>query len=153
MYRNVRFDYWIVTDQGSHFTLKLYQNMEWDMHMSHHLTKTYSPWAIGSAERFCKDLQDLSGSTQRIKIPPQNWPSIIECVQCVINHAPLKRLVLRDLNIPSVFRTRKEVFSSHKPKRPLLRPLAPRKYVHINALDEMRDLQLININKCQYSME
>lgn len=122
--------------------------------MKHHLTTDYCLWANVSVERGFKEVQRACRALlDELRLTPRNWPSIIECVQCVINHAPVKRLGIRNQNIASVLRTPQEVFTSHKPKRPLLRPLTLSKYGHVKSLVEVRARQVIDIEKCQTALE
>lgn len=82
------------------------------------------------------------------KLAPQDWPSIIEAVQSVINHSPLRRLgLLKGTN--GIYRTPLEVFTSIKPSRPLMRALPIKKYSTAATDSEIRARQLININETQ----
>ena len=145
---------WIVTDQGPHFQNNLLSAMAQEMRVKHHVTTTYSPWANGSIERVCREvLRSCRAVLHEFKLAPQEWPAVTECVQSIINAAPLKRLGLRSPDTPGVFRTPLEVFTSHRPIRPLLRALPFNEYGHLESLDEIRARQITNIGEMQKALE
>lgn len=51
--------------------------------------------------------------------------------------APSQRLGLRDRKVPGVYRTPLEVFTRHKPVRPLMRAIETRHYCTASAEDEL----------------
>lgn len=139
---------WLVTDQGSHFTATLMSNITEDFKLSHHFTIPYCPWANGTVERECRGvIGENTAILSEVKLPPENWPGIVECVQSVLNHAPLKTLGRRTEKDSTIFRTPLEVFTSHKPKRPLLRAVPLSEYKSTGIVTELRAQQLIQIER------
>ena len=144
---------WLVTDQGSHFKNRLLAALISEIKVHHHFTTAYSPWANGSVERVCREvLRATRALLSEWGLAPKDWPAVTECVQSVLNHAPLKRLGPRDLNVKTVYRTPLEVFTGHLPVRPLLRaiPLVP--FMEAMPLDELRARQLIDIDRTQAAL-
>lgn len=145
---------WLVTDQGPHFTSSLISNLTRDLHVSHHFTTAYSPWANGSVERICKEvLRSCQALLHEFRLAPSDWPSVTECIQSILNHSPVKRLGMRQGAGAGVYRTPLEVFTSHKPSRPLLRALPFHQYPTVPSLEEARARQLLNIEELQGSLE
>jgi len=121
--------------------------------VSHHFTTAYSPWANGSVERICREvLRACRALCSEWKLGPKDWPSVTECVQSVLNQAPLKRLGLRSKVKPVVYRTPLEVFTGHTPARPLLRALPVTKYKKATSEDQVRMQQLINTERTQSAL-
>ena len=145
---------WIVSDQGSHFKNMLIKSLTEEVRVHHHFTTAYCPWANGSVERICREvLRSCKALLSEWHLAAQDWPSITEAVQSVLNHAPLKRLGLRNSNCPGVYRTPLEVFTGHKPVRPLLRALPIGSYPNAKTQDEITARQVINIKELQTAME
>jgi len=120
---------WLVSDQGSHFKNSLIKELVDELRSKHHFTTAYSPWANGTVERVCREvLRACKALLREWKLSPREWPSVYEAVQSVINHAPSRTFGLRDKNVPGVYRTPLEVFTGHKPVRPLIRALPIQKY-------------------------
>eukprot|EP00171_Calliarthron_tuberculosum_P001006 IDg1006t1 len=95
----------------------------------------------------CKEvLRSCKALLSEWHLAPQDWPCVTDCIQSILNHAPLKRLGLRDDKAPKVFRTPLEVFTGLKPSRPLMRALPMSK--NLNAFleneDETRKITGIN---------
>ena len=129
---------WIVSDQGSHFYNQLVQNLTRQFHCRHHFTTPYCPWANGSVERICREvLRGCRALLSEWRLAPTDWPAVTECLQCMLNHAPLRSLRPRREEEPREFRTPLEVFTGHKPRRPLLRALPVEKYPKCLAMDEI----------------
>jgi len=87
------------------------------------------------------------------KLVPRDWPAVTECVQSALNHAPLRRLGLRDSDKPGVYRTPMEVFTGHIPPRPFMRAMPVEKYKLAQSQDEVRLRQVINIRSTQEALE
>jgi len=115
---------WLVSDQASQFKNKLLHALTDEIRVGHHFTTAYSPWANGTVERVCREvLRACRALLGEWRMSTQDWPAVTESIQSVINHAPLKRLGLRDVTKPGVYRSPLEVFTGHKPVRPLMRAL------------------------------
>lgn len=140
---------WLVSDQGSHFKNRLIAELTQEMHIRHHFTTAYSPWANGSVERVCREvLRACRALLSEWKLAPRDWPAVTECVTSVLNQSPLRRLGLREREVPNVYRSPLEVFTGQRPIRPLLRAL-PMTVHRQRTLDELRARQLINTDKMQ----
>ena len=145
---------WLVTDQGSHFKNSLIRALMEETRVGHHFTTAYSPWANGSVERVCREvLRSCRALLSEWKMGPREWPAILEAIQAIINHAPLRRLGLRDASTPGVYRTPREVFTGHKPRRPLLRALPFSKYPSKKSNHETRTRQVLNVERLQAAMD
>lgn len=79
------------------------------------------------------------------KLGAKDWPTVLECISSVLNNSPLRHLGLRDSKIPGVYRTPMEVFTGHKPGRPLLRAVPLYKHEDANSEDQVRVKQVIGI--------
>lgn len=144
---------WIVSDQGAHFKNMLMKALSEELRIRQHFTTAYSPWANGSVERVCREvLRACRALLQEFRLSPRDWPAVTECVQSVINHSPLRRLGLRDHDTPSVYRTPLEVFTSHRPTRPLLAALPIKLYHTVPNLQEARARQLIEVERTQEAL-
>ena len=143
---------WFVTDQGSHFKNELINGLSSELRINHHFTTAYSPWSNGTVERICREvLRACRALCSEWKLAPQDWPSVVECVQSVLNHSPLKRLGLRDKNYPGVYRTPMEVFTGHIPTRPLLHALPLYSYRSIMSTDLSDVQRILDIEAMQNS--
>lgn len=137
---------WFVTDQGSHFKKQLINELSSEFHTHHHFTTAYSPWANGTVERVCREvLRACRALCSEWKLAPKDWPAVTECVQSVLNQAPLKRLGLRHKEKHGIYRTPLEVFTGHIPSRPLIRALPLAKYKQARSQDVIRVQRLVNI--------
>ena len=145
---------WLVTDQGRHFCNTLIHNLTQDLKIDHHFTTAYCPWSNGSIERVCREvLRACRAVLHEFCLSPKDWPAVTECIQSVINQAPLKRLGPRNAVETTVYRTPLEVFTSHRPTRPLLRALPIEEYGSVQSLEEVRAQQLIGITETQAALE
>lgn len=145
---------WMVSDQGAHFKNQLIKDLTDELKVNHHFTTAYSPWANGSVERVCREvLRACKAVLHEFRLAQKDWPAVTECIQSVINQAPLRRLGLRDSAVPGVFRTPLEVFTSHRPTRPLLSALPVEKYKDVPTIREVRARQLIDIEVTQGALE
>jgi len=130
---------WLISDQGSHFKNSLVEGLTKELQMKHHFSTAYSPWANGSVERVCRELlRSCKTLLSEWRLAYRDWPAVTEAVQSILNHAPLKKLGLRDKSVPGVYRTPLEVFTGHRPVRHLLRALPVEKYKRSSSEDEMR---------------
>ena len=83
------------------------------------------------------------------KLNSKDWSSVVESVQSVLNHAPLKWLGLREKKKLGVYRTPLEVFTGQLPKRPLCRAHPLPNHRNITTESELLLRRLINIDKTQ----
>ena len=89
----------------------------------------YSPWANGSIDRVCREvLRACRALLSEFPLAPPDWPAVTECVQSILNHAPLKRLGHRKGAARGFWRKPIKVFTSQKPVRLLLRALPAEKF-------------------------
>lgn len=145
---------WMVSDQGPHFKNQLMHELTEELKGSHHFATAYSPWSNGTVERVCREvLRACRALLHEFRLAPEDWSSVTECMQSVLNQSPLKRLGLRSEEQPGVYRTPLEVFTSHKPTRPLLRALHISPSKNVPNLEEIRARQLIEIHKTQDALE
>lgn len=64
---------------------------------NHHFITAYCPWANGSVECTYREVFcSFKALRSEWKLSEKDWPAITECVQSVLNHAPLLRLGLRN---------------------------------------------------------
>lgn len=142
---------WLVTDQGSHFTASLMTNLTREMHIRHHFTTAYCPWANGTIERLCKEvLRVVRALLSEWKMPVTQWPSLVGAVQKVINHSPIKRL---GRNRAGNMRCPMEVFTGLTPSPLLVRPMPLKTYRTVRVLDNERVRSIIDIGKLHESLE
>lgn len=141
---------WLVSDQGTHFKNELLDLLVKETHTEHHFTTTYTPWANGTVERVCREvLRACRALISEWRLAEQDWPAVSECVQAIINSAPLKRLGLRDNSSASVYRSPMEVFTGQRPMRPLLRALPMQEYQTVATMDEIEARRISGIDKLQ----
>lgn len=144
---------WLVTDQGSYFKNLLIKSLTEETKVHHHFTTAYCPWANGSVERICREvLRSCKELLGEWKLSSQNSPSVTEAIQSVLNHAPLKRLGLRDAEVPGLFRTPLQVFMGHKPDRPLLCAFPIGEYPEAKTPDDVLAKKTISIDELQAVM-
>lgn len=76
-----------VSDQGSHFKNKLMEELKKRLKKKHHFTTAYCPWANSNVERVNRDvLAILKSLLSEFKLANNEWPTVIKCVQFVINN-------------------------------------------------------------------
>ena len=144
---------WIITDQGAHFRNRLLKDLTVELHVQHHFTTAYCPWSNGTVERVCREvLRALRALLSELKLAPADWPSVLEIVQSVLNQAPLKRLGRRKDSPSGVYRCPLEVFTSCRPRRPLLKPMPIGTSMTIPSLQEAQAQRLINIEQTQEAL-
>lgn len=144
---------WLVSDQGTHFKNELLGSLASETHTKHHFTTTYTPWANGMVERVCREVLRASRVLlSELKLAEQDWPAVSECIQSIINGAPLRRLGRRKNSRDSVYRSQIEVFTGHKLMRPLIRALPIKEYRSVATMDEIEARQLAGVQELQDSL-
>ena len=64
-----------------------------EFHIKHHFVTAYSPWANGSVEGVCREVLRASKALcSEWNLAAKEWPAVVETVQSILNHAPLKSL-------------------------------------------------------------
>lgn len=115
---------WMVTDQGSHFHNTLITDLSLEQKVKHNFTVAYSPWANRTIERVCREaLRSCKAILHEFLLAQRDLPAVVECIASFLNQSPLERLGLHESGNPGVYRTSLEVFTSHKPSRPLLKAI------------------------------
>ena len=146
---------WIVSDQGSHLKNKIMEALRKWFRFSHHFTTAYTPgcmgpWANGTVERVCREVKRACMTLlSEWRLSPREWPSVTECVQSILNQAPLKRLGNITGEVQSVLRCPLEVFTGMRPCRPLMHALHFKDHGNIGSHYEVRARQLIKIEELQ----
>ena len=144
---------WVVSDQGSHFKNKLIHELTAEFHVKHHFSTAYSPWANGSVERVCREvIRSCKALCSEWRLAAKEWPAVVECVQSMLNHAPLRRLGLQDINKPGVYRTPLEVFTGCRAVRPLMHASPFWEYEKVGFQDEVHLRQLLCIDQMQAAL-
>lgn len=144
---------WLISDQGSHFKSELLRTLTADTHTQHHFTTAYSPWANGTVERVCREvLRTCRALLSEWQLAERDWPAVTECVQSVMNQAPLRRLGQRQGAPSGVYRSPLEVFTGHKPVRPLLRALPVAMYSTARSENEIHTRQIMHTETLQKAM-
>lgn len=142
---------WIVSDQGSHFKNELLSKVVSELRTRHHFTTAYCPWANGSIKRVCREvLRELTALLSEWELGSQDWPTIEETIQSVLNHAPLKQL--GKSSDSEIFRYPLEVFTGVKLGQPLLRAVPVERYDGASSEDELRMRQLVKTDMLQKSV-
>lgn len=141
---------WLVTDQGPHFTASLMTSLTDEMRIRHHFTTAYCSCANGTIERLCKEiLRSAHALLSEWKLPAIKWPSIIEAIQKIINHAPLQRL---GRNKAGHMRCPMEVFTGLTPSPLSLRPMPLKSYRTLQALDQEKALNMVDVGRLHESL-
>ena len=144
---------YVISDQGAHFKNRLLAGLVSELHANHHFTTPYSPWANGTIERVCREVLRASRALlSELGLAAQDWPSVVEIVQSVVNHSSLRRLGPRK-DDPGVFRCPLEVLTACKPKRPLLRSLPISPSQKVVSLEQARAQQFMKIESLQSAIE
>lgn len=92
------------------------------------------------------------GLLTECNLGPKDWPAVTEVVQSVINRAPWQRFGLRSSDTPGVYRTPLEVFTGHKPVRPLIRVLPVPKCRSAHTAHESREHAYFRIEYIRESL-
>jgi len=143
-----------------------------ELHIKHHFTTAYHPWANGSVERVCRETYVVRPFAHAVccsqsGLSQADWPAVNEALQSLLNHAPLKmlgrskrkdgRTSLTTLDQRWMFAPRskdlQEVFSSHWPTRLLLRALPVKRYRIARPESEIAARQVAGNTRFQESME
>lgn len=139
---------WLVSDQGSHFTANVTKQLANEAHVRQHFTTAYCPWANGTIERLCKEvLRTARALLSEWRMPPTQWPSIVNCMQLIINQSPLERL--GQDHGASTWRTPLQVFTGREPRLMLVRPepiseLSRHEPMEVAKAREVAKLQLLH---------
>lgn len=108
--------HWLITDEESHFTSGLMESLIDELPSNHHFTEAYCPWWKGTVERVFRELiRSCRALPSEMKMSPMEWPSIIECLQSIINQSPIRWLWKRSKKTPGVYQTPFEVCTSQLP--------------------------------------
>ena len=143
-------DVW-VSDQGSHFKNTVIKLLAGQYRINHHFVTAYSPWSNGSIERCCREvLRAATAILSELRLAPQDWPSIVNIIQKVLNESPLRRL---GKNKDGNFRTPLEVMTGLKPCRTNLAPSVEYKKAQGKTMEEAKCSQLIKIDDLQGAMD
>lgn len=136
---------WLVSDRGSHFTFSVTSKLTEDANIRHHFTTAYFLRANGTVERLCKEVLRAARSLlSQWKLPGNEWPSIIESVQALINKSPVERIG-KDPDT-SLWRTPLQVFTGMKLKKILVRPSSLKEVSPLSSLEEKRALEVVRIS-------
>lgn len=145
-----RMDIW-VSDQGSHFKNTVVKLLAEQHHINHHFTTAYSPWSNGSIERCCREvLRAATAILSELRLAPQDWPSVVNIIQKVLNESPLERLGKRD---DGTFRTPLEVMTGLKPCRTNLAPSVEYSNKTGVSLDHARCEQILRIDDLKEALD
>lgn len=141
---------WLVTDQRSHFQNYVHEEMTRKFRSKKHFTTAYSAWSNGTVERVNrKILRSFKSLLSEWNLDPQDWPPIFDCVQSVLNQAPLRRLGKGD---SGTFRSPLQFFTVIAPTRPLLFSLPIQMYTTAEFHEEIRASQVLKIEELQKTM-
>lgn len=84
---------WIMTDKGAYFKNRLPHCLTNNQHIHYYFTTVYSPWYNGTVERVFREvLRACKALLSELWLALKDWPSVIDCIQSILNHAPLRRL-------------------------------------------------------------
>ena len=76
-----------VSDQGSHFKNKVMDELCSRLHIAHHFTTAYTPWANGTVEIVNRHILFLLKTlTSEFHLKWQDWPSLLPLINMVLNH-------------------------------------------------------------------
>ena len=143
---------WLISDQGSHFKNQVVRELSKELRTNHHFTTAYSPWANGTVERVCREVQRTCRALlSEWKLAPQDWPAVLEAIQSILNSSPLKKLG-KDKST-NRWRTPHSVFTGQKTSRSLLRALPPSEYFSARNTSEVDTRRLLQIELLQDAVE
>lgn len=118
-----------------------------ELKVRRHFPTAYSPCANGTVEPICREvLRSCKVLLSEWHLTLQDWPALVECIQSILNHSPLKRLGNRS---DGVYRTSLQVFTGIKPIRPLTKAFPASKYRAAHSDNELNMQKLINIQQPQ----
>ena len=77
---------WLISDNGSHFTAKVVEQLSRSFDIQHHFTVPYCPWSNGSVERANRDIKALLKVVLKsAKYPEYCWPYVLPAVMNIMN--------------------------------------------------------------------
>lgn len=142
---------WLVTYQGSNFVGSLMSNLPSKARVCHHFETPYCPRTNGTGGRLCREFIRISRALlSEWKLQTAIWPFIIDAIQSVMNQSPVKRLGENKEGIPPC---RTEVFTGLKQSALLIRPMQLLKCRELNAVNEARVWEILNIESVHESLE
>ena len=101
---------WLVSEQGSNFKNKLMARLAAEFHNKHHFFPDYSRRENVTVEMVFREiLRTFEAQCIERALSPREWQAVTECIQSVLNHAPLKRLGLHDI----VLARKEQEYSGH----------------------------------------
>jgi hypothetical protein len=84
---------YLLTDQGSHFTAGIIDELAKMYDVKHHFTTAYCPWSHGCIENVIRDLRILLRVVLRsAKQPFHKWPYYLPSVMGIMNQTPSETL-------------------------------------------------------------
>ncbi|RAN79793.1 hypothetical protein B5P41_35575, partial [Bacillus sp. SRB_28] len=76
-----------VSDQGTHFKNQVVSDLCSRLHISHHFTTAYTPWANGSVEVVNRLLLFvLRALISEFRLSFHDWPCLLPLVNMALNH-------------------------------------------------------------------
>lgn len=87
-----------------------------------------------------------------LKLKTEDWKSISDCVESILNYVLFKRCGMRNSHHPSVYRTPSDVFTNKKPSTRLLTSLPVHQYVYA-AISEIQGRQVMEIEQTEEALE
>lgn len=104
------------------------------MRIIHRFVTSYCPWTSGTMKRLCKEVLRVARDLlSEWKMSEMQWSTLVQAVQKVISHSPLK--TLGNFRAGTV-RCPMEVFTGLTPSPLLVRPVLLETYRGMRVLDE-----------------
>lgn len=142
---------WLVSDQGARFTAALMKTLADEARIQHHFTTVCCPSAGVTTERLCKEvLWACRALLSEWKLRADEWPSIISCIQSILNLSPLRRVITHDSN--GTHRTPLECFTGLEPTPLQARPAPLLKFKDYPSLCDSMVKAIIDIQSLQKAM-
>jgi len=138
---------YLITDQGSHFSNQMIQELTAIHKIKHHFTVAYSPKSNGTVERVNRDILNVMRSLLlEYRLNPNNWVSLIPIVQRVINHTRSQRL---NNKAPIT------VFTGLEADSPLdiIIQKDNKKFITLTTYDQLKENIIKSIDKMKISMD
>lgn len=89
-------DVW-VSDQDTHFEKEVFSDLASTHRNQHNLTVAYSPYANRTVESVMRaTLSATMTMLAELKLPPQNWPSVLPAITAALNDTSVQWLGRRD---------------------------------------------------------
>ena len=136
----------LVSDGGSHFKNEVIRRLRDEARIYHHITTPYVPWANGTVERVGREvLRALRALSAELRLPREEWPSLVKGIQSMLNNSQLVRLGLSPL----------KAFTGLEPRRAPLKsePVTEEDTIDVRSIDHARAVQLLGLKKLQSSFE